>query len=344
MSIVGRIGKAARRLKARLQAGQADQPLRLYVHLPKTAGTSLRNSVRELFGESAVVRDYGPEQAATSAGLRQRYYQSLDPLDLLDVARRQHAVLVCGHVFVNRYGGLVGLPNTCTIVRDPVTRVLSHYRHAVRHQGFEGNLMAFVQRPPHQDLQSRLLCQLDPALFGVIGLTERYRESIDLLSARWGWKLPHRQDNVGGRGGGKAELAVTEFDCAQIRRLNARDMSLYDRARRVFENSLECLAMNLRSEPRGGLTTTLVNRGIAGWACNLESTRAPTVELLVNGTPVRAVTPRLHRPYLAGWGLPRKGYIGFDAHDLQVREGDEVTLLDQATRLVLDRCTVTAPA
>jgi hypothetical protein len=264
-------------------------------------------------------------------------------MDLLKVARQQKAILVCGHVPVSRYGKLIGLPMTCTLLREPVARVISHYRHASRLQGFEGDLLRFARADHHRNLQARVLDRLDPGLLGMVGLTERYRESIDLLNRLWGWKLPHRVDNVD-KQNERAALGPSAQELAELQQLNADDMQLYERATAVFENSLRYMELGISPELRGGFTPVCAGNAISGWCCAMVGDEVPVVELTLNGNPVQAVAPVSHRQDLAGWGLPRRGHIGFDIGDVEVGAGDVLALLDPATGLILDRVVVAAPA
>ena len=130
---------------ANLSAGP-DETVKLFVHIPKTAGTSFRIAAESRFGASRVLRDYGEESDATSDAIRTEVYEREEAEGILRAIRKQNAVLVSGHYDVPKYGRLLGLDNTVSIFRDPVTQVISHYRHAVRHYGYARDLMSFVQQ------------------------------------------------------------------------------------------------------------------------------------------------------------------------------------------------------
>jgi hypothetical protein len=132
---------------------------------------------------------------------------------------RDNAVLVAGHVPVTKYGGQLGLPNTIVLFRDPVQQVISHYRHAVRNQGFEDGLLAFARLESSRNRQSRLMAGIDPALLGIVGLTERYRETPAIVSRHWGWDLRHRRMNVSRRLGTRSFL-LSDEEKAELERLN----------------------------------------------------------------------------------------------------------------------------
>lgn len=339
MPILKQIRENWRKTAVPVSRKGAEAGARLFVHIPKTAGTSFRNSVEARFGKSRVIRDYGKHQAATTKALLDGYYASGDALDIGQVIAAQNAVMVCGHFSISRYGGLIGLPNTASFLRKPLSRVVSHYRHAVRHLDFEGSLLAFARSPAQRNTQSRVLSWLDPALLGFIGLTEEYRRSIDLINASWGWNLSDRVDNVGDQRG-EFRVQPNEREVNEILSLNKQDTALYERAAHVFSNSQENQRLGARHEPRGGITLADPVKGVSGWAFNIDSDACPEVELCVQGEAIRSFTPGDFRPALAGWGVPRKGYIGFHAGSLGIDEGSVLELREAESGLLLDHRTV----
>ena len=53
-------------------------PPKLFVHIPKTAGTSFRQAAESRFGLSRVLRDYGPNSDATSDTIKREVYSDDD--------------------------------------------------------------------------------------------------------------------------------------------------------------------------------------------------------------------------------------------------------------------------
>lgn len=333
------------RVSGRIRSGTADSagatPLRLFLHLPKTAGTSFRKSAEAYLGPGALLYDYGAHQRLTSRALKRGFYRTGDPLDLIEAARHERAALVCGHVPVHRYGGLVGLINCCTIVREPLARVLSHFRHAVRHQGFEGGLMDFARQPGQRNVQSRGLGHLDPALLGIVGLTGHFADTLALVNARWGWRLSPRVENVDD---GAGDAVCPEHEQTALAALNEDDQRLYQRAVRVFRNSLDYLGRDPVRELRGALVRHRAGDRVSGWCFEPGSERPAEAELFCNGRPVARVRALAFRPQLASWGMPRSGCAGFDIQGGTIRAGDRLALVDPVTGIVLDECDVEAKA
>jgi len=94
---------------------------------------------------------------------------------------------------------LLPASHVVTFVREPVARVVSHWRWANRkHPDAEGpcTLLQFAARPVHQNVQSRYLqgAPLDEIL--CLGVTERFGESLQLLEKRSGIRLEEGRDNA----------------------------------------------------------------------------------------------------------------------------------------------------
>lgn len=221
---------------------RSGQPPILFVHVPKTAGTSLRRMFQASLGRRAVY----PSDADLRRRPRRDYPSTAEIL--LGLPRARPYRVLIGH-FV---GGIVrGLPvphRVATMLRDPVQRSLSMLAHLHRQQGLAPEtVMGSEQlRTAHiADYQTRMLgadsdpdfndvsdACLERALrnldaFEFVGITERFTESCRLFDARFGTALSSRVQTSNvlrpeGRG-------YEEF-ISQIEPLVARDRVLYERA------------------------------------------------------------------------------------------------------------------
>jgi hypothetical protein len=107
----------------------ARQPLKqnptlLFMHIPKTAGTSIRNAILTNYRKSEVIFLYPQEPGFP--------VQSLSELPL---EQRARSGLIVGHWVY--YGAHESVPNEClyfTVVRDPISRVWSNYTHLMQSQ------------------------------------------------------------------------------------------------------------------------------------------------------------------------------------------------------------------
>lgn len=316
--------------------------LKLFVHIPKTAGTSLRVAAEAYYGESRILRDYGINSTATTEEIKSEVYSQEDVYQISSIAAQHNAVLLAGHIPLAKYAGIIGFPNTCTIFREPVEQVISHYQHAVRNHGFEQDILTFARLKGRRNLQSRLMNNFDPALIGVIGLTEKYRDSLSLLNHHWSWKLRHRKENLsGGWRRSKLELSVNER--SEIEQLNKLDRLVYSRAVEVFTNSLSYLNSGSNSDVRGLITVADTKAGIRGWAFDTLSDKLVEINIMVNGKSVQRMACCKFVPGIAAWRLPRNGCVGFNYVTDQLSEGDHVEILDVENNITLSKKHVLKP-
>jgi len=202
----------------------------LFVHLPKTAGTSFRLAVQRTFG-GRVAYDYGVETPATSDLVRQYVYRQADLPALHERLRRDRIVMLGGHVPYERYASIFTPSQVITFLRDPVERIVSEYHHACRMNGFEGTLLKFAERPHHRNRQSAILHGVSLAAAGFVGVTEHYRLSLRVIRERLGWSLPNFAAN---QNPDRTELTrkypLTAGEQTQLREWNKSDIALYEEA------------------------------------------------------------------------------------------------------------------
>lgn len=223
-------------------SGRGPVPLekRIFIHIPKTGGTSLREILRHV---------YPPE--------RRVFIYSHDP-DHLDGLRKNVflAEAINGHVSfgIHEFYGVEA--RYVTILRHPLDRVVSLYLHQARypdnevhHLIAEGmtlkDLLRSDEFPEYNNHMVRVIAGLpysdpvyDPrfveraevnldAHFDFVGTTERFDESVALLSETFGWgpqPVPRLNVNADRRA-----FTIDEETRAEILRCNALDVVLYDR-------------------------------------------------------------------------------------------------------------------
>ena len=197
----------------------------IFLHVPKTAGTTLWLILRRQYSPAAVVRCDADDFA---------------PLHALTPPERDQTRVFLGHFPFGLHQQLDRPATYVTVLRDPVERTLSRYAHVLRDGPDDACRPGDACRPDDaarpglsleayltqglgekDNWQTRLLagpeamalpegqCDRDvleqaqrhlAERFVVAGLTERFEETVLLLQRTFGWRLPcYARENVGPR-------------------------------------------------------------------------------------------------------------------------------------------------
>ena len=233
----------------------------IFLHIPKTGGTSLTATFRDSVGKAGVWQVDAPQLPQSLA-----HFRSAPAAELMAIR------VLSGHfpIGLDRY--LPGPSFYATILRQPVDRVLSDYYYCQRaeshplHAAIKAGdlpLERFIETCPNA--MTLRLCDfnlerhptawreqnlgLEPAArfamaaknlserIAVVGLYEALENSLALIAGRMGWpRRPIARRNVTAD-----RPKVSEHPPALLRRieaLNEWDSALYDLARRRFRWAL----------------------------------------------------------------------------------------------------------
>jgi Galactose-3-O-sulfotransferase len=226
-------------------------PCLIFLHLPKTAGSTLSTVLRWQY------RHLRPEQILRLSD------RGAQEVDALPADRRAGLRLVMGHFPFGIDEHLPMPVQYLTIVRDPVRRVMSTYRYVLGrpkhplHDVVTSSGMTFadyvesgVHRAQVENALTRQLAgrrednadvterDLEVAMANlrrcfVVGLTERFDETLILLKRRLGWRTPfYFSRNVSDPASGPHEVPSDVIQLVRDR--NALDLRLRDVAREIF--------------------------------------------------------------------------------------------------------------
>lgn len=239
----------------------------ILVHIPKTAGTTLAIILLDWYGQDAgrAVSGWHAGRAAFAA----------EPAE-----SRMAPRVLYGHQAFGLHEHVPRPSEYLTFLRDPVARTISHYFHvrsekthylhrAVVHLGMslEEYIENSFRTAELDNAQTRMLAS--PALertqavgaaqrsllesakdnlenaFCFVGLTERFDESMVILSDMLGWNrvptyLPARVST------NKPKGEVSEKIRSRIRELNCLDVELYEHVRQRFEAQVRSMGESLR--------------------------------------------------------------------------------------------------
>lgn len=273
------------------------------------------------FGANKIVYDYGAESETTSPIVRACLYERnmhdrwllYKALDEVDFA------MLCGHVTALKYVDKVGVANTITFMRDPLQRLASEYAHFCRNYNYTESLDSFMRIPEMQNKMHNFLNGVPLEAIGVVGITESYSESLDIINKRFGWGLGCCEEN---RCGDKAlrEHVVNKDNIALFNSLNHGDIELYGLASWLLETRIKI------SEEGGrfvhGKIQVVTVDVIDGWAWWEGFSDDPVdIEVWVNNVLVSSTQAVIHRPGLSFLSPPRGGYVGFSV-PISIGKGD----------------------
>jgi len=229
----------------------------VFLHIPKTAGTTLHRIIE---------RQYAPKEMY-SVGLTDGH--SVAQLQQIDKGKRARIRMFRGHMGFGVHKHLPGPSTYFTVLRDPVDRVISYYyfiRRTPSHylhdfiRDDEVDLKSFIESEAHvmiDNAQTRVISGVwhGPKFgqctremlgmakrnlrdhFAVIGLTERFNETLLLLSKTFGWRwLFYTRKNVSRRRPRKEELSIDTLKA--VTSSNRLDIELYDFAENLFEQQI----------------------------------------------------------------------------------------------------------
>lgn len=292
-----------------------------FVHIPKTAGTSFRLGAEQLFNKTRIVYDYGQASPVTSPLAQQTLYaERPDFWAFGQGCERQQAAMISGHVNIARFVSLFGVGKTLTFMRDPLQRMASEYAHFVRKFDYQGSFHDFYSRSTMHNRQCKALNQVEIEAIGMLGLTERYSESLKLVNARYGIDIPGREDNRG-KVSLDATYEISPEDEAEIRRLNKQDIALYERATALFEARYK-LFQDGKPWAHARLVEASAKR-IAGWVWWATSDEPVEIEVLINNECHASLLATELRSGLCHLLPARGGYVGFSL-PVKLAPGDRV--------------------
>lgn len=199
------------------------------MHIQKTAGTTLKFIVRNSLGVRHC--DVNPLNPAPGTPF---------DADSLDFVLRVCPWLasISGHEIIEPTRHLAGRVMPYTMLRDPVSRMISHFQDKQAHGAVRLSFDEYLSDETNHNFQVRKIAgeadvekarELLRDQYFFAGLTERFDESMRVLARLCPYPLDLRcrPQNVSGREGPRKELESDPERLARIREANHLDIELY---------------------------------------------------------------------------------------------------------------------
>jgi hypothetical protein len=241
----------------------------IFLHIPKTAGTTLY----EIFDYS-----FRPAEILTFDGYN--HPQEIPEFIRAPEAERGRYRLIKGHLDFGLHRDIPDSSTYVTFLREPISRVVSFYDHARRHSQHYlypllrdgANLKDILKTRATAELfnqQTRMIAgdewgdlnrEVDAVAlerakqnirrhFSVIGLTEEFDASLLLIRRTTALKIPfYRKRNVAPAGARSAALDAETR--ALVREANALDIELYEFGRELFNAQRRAAGLKFEAELR----------------------------------------------------------------------------------------------
>ena len=301
-----------------------------FVHIPKTAGTSFRESLDRSFH---LFKDYGANSEQTSTIIKQYAYNDSELFTLKKKILAKKSFCVVGHTSLMKYVDYIPVTHTLTFVRKPLEQVISHYNHYVKFHGFDGDFDSFLEQPFAKNIQSRILKYMPLGLLGYIGITEFYDESLSLINTQFGLKLSTKSKNVNNNKE-LSDVLLSDKQKYKFLSNNLKDNTLYDEAK-----FLHTQRVNLSKENKTwtyGCASINQNNRLHGCAYRYQSDEAVTLVVKVNGKLFNTIIAKDFYGAFVRANFPRDRYVGFTVvlpNDLSKEDVIDIYIEDTGQKL-----------
>ena len=279
-----------------------------FAHIPKTAGTSFKRAAIEFYGDERVIKNYGEKSIETSQLTRSTLLKNTNIAKFKRELIEQKIQCYMGHVHFNSARHAFDCTQLVTFLRDPVEQVVSHFNHYKRWHGYEGVIQQFIETLGFRNVQSRFLKGIPRSILGLVGITERFSESLEIYNRQYGVNLLNRSDNVNEK---RDVVDIDDHLRVQIIQNNAIDFDLYNRVKDTLQQRIALEAAG-KKWTYGAVFSVNQEKGIvSGVAFKYQQEDPVAVVLSIAGKEKKRCIANHFRPGFAQWNVPNCNHIGF---------------------------------
>lgn len=293
----------------------------VFVHIPKTAGTSMRNMLSAALPTATKLFEYGVDTASvipaqrttvdaleagtdattTSGNFINAFASDIRTPEKIAALRgeapRGQRFLVSSHWPIRHWTCAFHLASVVTFLRDPVERVASSYRMHLRQKTFTGSFAQFYESPDQINVQSRQLSGTDPRDLGFVGLFEFMPDMLAALSQHLGVELQMRRDNGAGR---SPRPTIDSATRSRILAQNEDDLCLYNyvAANLDYFTNYRGRPPNISTKLARGKVYRTEGGALRGWALAYDPNQLATIEVRVGGQNIQRCYADQFLPWL----------------------------------------------
>jgi hypothetical protein len=241
----------------------------IFIHLPKTGGTTLSHIMVPHFPEDQIFHIRNPEQKR--APIYSKHRGTIEDFIGLPESDRTRFRLILGHMEFGLHEHILRPSRYLTILREPVSRVLSqhgqHNRMITKNEldGKPLTLDEFLREKPavlnnHQSkyLLGKLFKKLNAdektgrlkerleKYFVLVGTLERFDETVVLLNLIMGWKSrAYKKKNVGDP---ELQIGQNQALIHHIREVNGLDSTIHSYANDLLDSRILAFGKKFHKE------------------------------------------------------------------------------------------------
>ena len=301
----------------------------VFVHIPKTGGTSIRIALERAAADHRILRDYQGHPLGSSdlaqvqdkdgrvSGFREHFFGT-------------PGILLSGHFPASRYWPFFNAESFVTFLRHPVDRVLSSYAAWVKNGRWTGTFEEFIAMPSMGKRLSAYLTGVNFDAFGFIGFMEEFDASVRALSQFVGAELQVLRKNPGDYTGIGGEILADPTRRRQVAEHAAQDIRTYERLRAARAGRFRAPphVPRVRGKFRGAVSRA--GNTITGWLSNAGHEFIANVEIWRGDDRIETIAADRYLASAKEQAHSRTGVCGFR---VEVSELAEAANLQRGDRL-----------
>lgn len=295
------------------------------VHIPKTAGTSLRY-VLQKNEWVRMLYDYGNESQESTPALTEINPMKLTPES--EVFDTDKFNFICGHISYGKYAHCIPPDSVVSIVRNPIERVISEYQHLRRHEKYTCSFAEFSSTPFQQNKQWRMLRGTEKKPGALIGLTSHYKYFAEVFSNRLGLPMESIAVNQAPKSDAEDRINIPPGEIKSAYRYNKQDVDFFFEKVRVFSELVQSAGYNTIPASDTNWNCLIAGKKrVVGWISCAE-TDCYFLAIKVNGERRAVISLDQSREDVYSMGLSENPACGFSypLALLGAEKGDKVTV------------------